>query len=119
GGSIVNVSSLAAIYGMPMALHYTVSKAAVIGMTRGLARELGPSGVRVNAVAPSAVATEGTKLFFGEKFQKAFEAIEKGQSLSGNVTMRDVNDSIVWLLSDRSRFVTGQTIMVDGGTIMN
>jgi 3-oxoacyl-[acyl-carrier protein] reductase len=60
GGSIVNVASLAATYGMPYALHYTTSKAAVIGLTRGLARELGRDNIRVNALAPSAVLTEGT-----------------------------------------------------------
>jgi NAD(P)-dependent dehydrogenase (short-subunit alcohol dehydrogenase family) len=51
GGSIVNIASLAATYGMPFALHYTTSKAAVIGLTRGLARELGRDNIRVNAVA--------------------------------------------------------------------
>jgi NAD(P)-dependent dehydrogenase (short-subunit alcohol dehydrogenase family) len=57
GGSIINIASLAATYGMPFALHYTTSKAAVIGLTRGLARELGRDNIRVNAVAPSAVMT--------------------------------------------------------------
>ena len=54
GGSIVNIASLAATYGMPYALHYTTSKAAVIGLTRGLARELGRDRIRVNSIAPSA-----------------------------------------------------------------
>ena len=67
GGSIVNIASLAATYGMPFALHYTTSKAAVIGLTRGLARELGRDNIRVNTVAPSAVMTEGTVEFFGER----------------------------------------------------
>ncbi|MBV8051570.1 MAG: SDR family NAD(P)-dependent oxidoreductase, partial [Acidobacteriaceae bacterium] len=58
GGSIVNISSLAATYGMPFGLHYTTSKAAVIGLTRGLARELGRDGMRVNAVAPGIVLTD-------------------------------------------------------------
>ena len=59
GGSIINIASLAAVYGMPFGLHYATSKAAVIGMTRALARELGRDWVRVNAIAPSAVLTEG------------------------------------------------------------
>src|SRR5207237_9941527 len=67
GGSIINIASLAATYGTPFALHYTTSKAAVIGLTRGLARELGRDNIRVNAIAPSAVLTEGTRQFFGEK----------------------------------------------------
>ena len=66
GGSIVNIASLAAVYGMPFGLHYATSKAAVIGMTRALARELGRDWIRVNAIAPSAVLTEGTDEFFGE-----------------------------------------------------
>src|SRR5580704_5533859 len=75
GGSIVNMASLAALYGTPFALHYTVSKAAVIGQTRGLARELGRDNIRVNAIAPSAVLTEGTRQFFGEKLDRGLEVI--------------------------------------------
>ena len=74
GGSIVNIASLAATYGMPFGLHYTASKAAVIGLTRGLARELGRDGIRVNALAPSAVLTEGTSEFFGDKLDRALSA---------------------------------------------
>ena len=68
GGSIINIASLAAVFGLPYGLDYVASKAAVIGMTRGMARELGSDHIRVNAVAPSAVMTEGTEEFFGEKF---------------------------------------------------
>ena len=57
GGSIINIASLAAVYGLPYGLDYVASKAAVIGMTRGMARELGQDLIRVNAVAPSAVMT--------------------------------------------------------------
>src|SRR5262249_43291271 len=70
-GSVINISSLAPVYGLPYALDYSMSKGAVIAMTRSLARELGRDWVRVNAVAPSAVMTEGTKEFFGEKLDKA------------------------------------------------
>jgi p-cumic alcohol dehydrogenase len=73
GGSIVNIASLAATYGMPYGLHYTASKAAVIGLTRGLARELGRDRIRVNALAPSAVLTEGTSEFFGDKLDRALQ----------------------------------------------
>jgi NAD(P)-dependent dehydrogenase (short-subunit alcohol dehydrogenase family) len=66
-GSIVNISSLAATYGMPNGLHYTASKAAVIGATCGLARELGRFNIRVNAVAPNVVNTDATSEVFGEK----------------------------------------------------
>ena len=87
-----------------------------IGLTRGLARELGRDWIRVNAVAPSAVTTEGTDEFFGEKRDRALEVVREGQSLKRNLGADDLAGAVVWLASDASRFVTGQTIMVDGGT---
>jgi 3-oxoacyl-[acyl-carrier protein] reductase len=118
GGSIVNVASLAATYGMPYALHYTTSKAAVIGLTRGLAREIGRNDVRVNSIAPTAIVTEGTKEFFAAKLDTALETIKDGQSLKRNLYPDDVVGAVMWLLSDMSRFVTGQTIAIDGGTVL-
>jgi 3-oxoacyl-[acyl-carrier protein] reductase len=118
GGSIVNISSLAATYGMPFGLHYTTSKAAVIGLTRGLAREIGREGIRVNSIAPSAVLTEGTREFFGEKQEKALLAIKAGQSISRTLEPADLVGTVAWLLSDGSALVTGQTISVDGGTVL-
>src|SRR5579871_3328352 len=119
GGSIVNIASLAATYGMPYGLHYTTSKAAVIGLTRGLARELGRDGIRVNAVAPSCVLTEGTREFFGQKLDNALERIRKDQTIQRTLTPSDLVGTVAWLLSDGSGFVTGQTIFLDGGTLMH
>src|SRR3982074_3726292 len=116
GGSIVNIASLAATYGMPYGLHYTTSKAAVIGLTRGLARELGRDRIRVNALAPSAVITEGTREFFGEKLDRALDTIKSGQTIQRNLMPADLVGTVLWLVSDASGFVTGQTIAVDGGT---
>jgi p-cumic alcohol dehydrogenase len=118
GGSIVNIASLAATYGMPYGLHYTTSKAAVIGLTRGLARELGRDRIRVNALAPSAVLTEGTSEFFGDKLDRALSAVKAGQTIQRNLVPGDLTGTVAWLLSDESGFVTGQTIAVDGGTVM-
>jgi p-cumic alcohol dehydrogenase len=118
GGSIVNIASLAATYGMPYGLHYTTSKAAVIGLTRGLARELGRDNIRVNAVAPSAVLTEAAREFFAEKADKALETIKLGQAIARNLIPADLVGTIHWLISDASGLVTGQTIAVDGGTVM-
>jgi 3-oxoacyl-[acyl-carrier protein] reductase len=117
-GSIINVASLAATYGTPFALHYTASKAAVIGLTRGLARELGRDNIRVNCIAPSAVLTEGTRQFFGEKYDRALQVIAGGQSIQRNLEPGDVAGAVLWLASPQSAFVTGQTIAVDGGTVM-
>jgi p-cumic alcohol dehydrogenase len=119
GGSIVNITSLAATYGLAYAIHYTTSKAAVIGLTRGLARELGRDNIRVNAIAPSAVLTEGTQEFFGAKHAKALEVIAASQSIPRNLVPSDLAGTAIWLLSGASDFVTGQTISVDGGTVMN
>jgi 3-oxoacyl-[acyl-carrier protein] reductase len=118
GGSIVNIASLAATYGMPYGLHYTTSKAAVIGLTRGLARELGRDRIRVNALAPSAVVTEGTAEFFGDKLDRALATIKSGQTIQRNLMPADLVGTVMWLVSDASGFVTGQTIAVDGGTVM-
>jgi 3-oxoacyl-[acyl-carrier protein] reductase len=116
GGSIINISSLAAVYGLPYGLDYVASKAAVIGMTRGMARELGQDRIRVNAVAPSAVMTEGTEDFFGEKLEKAKKVIAAGQVIQRNLETGDLTGTIIYLASDNSAFVTGQTHMVDGGS---
>lgn len=118
GGSIVNIASLAATYGMPFALHYTTSKAAVIGLTRGLARELGRDGIRVNAIAPSAVMTEGTAEFFGDKLERGLEVVRAGQAIPRTLEPSDLSGTVAWLISDASGFVTGQTIAVDGGTVL-
>jgi NAD(P)-dependent dehydrogenase (short-subunit alcohol dehydrogenase family) len=118
GGSIINIASLAATYGMPFALHYTTSKAAVIGLTRGLARELGRDNIRVNAIAPSAVMTEGTAEFFGEKLDRGLDVIRAQQTIQRTLEPADLTGTVAWLISDGSCFVTGQTIAVDGGTVM-
>src|ERR1700722_15123165 len=110
GGSIVNIASLAATYGMPFGLHYTASKAAVIGITRGLAREIGRDSIRVNALAPSAVLTEGTNEFFGDKHDRALQAIKTQQTIQRNLVPGDLAGTVAWLLSDASEFITGQTI---------
>ena len=116
GGSIINISSLAAVFGLPYGLDYVASKAAVIGMTRGMARELGGDHIRVNAVAPSAVMTEGTREFFGEKFDKAKAVIAANQLIPRNLETEDLTGTLIYLASDASRLVTGQTHMVDGGS---
>jgi len=116
GGSIINISSLAAVFGLPYGLDYVASKAAVIGMTRGMARELGGDNIRVNAVAPSAVMTEGTEEFFGDKFEKAKGVIASGQLIKRNLQPADLTGTIIYLASDASALVTGQTHMVDGGS---
>ena len=104
GGSIINISSRAGVYGSP----YTPA--------RTMARELGKDSIRVNAVAPSAVMTEATEEFFGEKFEKAKLVIASGQAIQRNLETTDLTGTVIYLASDASIFVTGQTHMVDGGS---
>src|SRR5437870_6582484 len=117
-GSIVNIASLAATYGMPFGLHYTTSNAAVIAPTRGLARELGRDRIRVNALAPSAVITEGTREFFGARMERALETIKSGQTNQRNLMPADLAGTVLWLVADDGGFVTGQTIAVDRCTVI-
>ncbi len=116
-GSIINISSLAFTYGAAFALHYAVSKAAVVGITRSLARELGREHIRVNAIAPSMVMTPGTEKFFGGNQDRAAKAIAGDQSIPENLHAEDLVGTAIYLASDASKFVTGQTIPVDGGTV--
>ena len=116
-GSIINISSLAFTYGAAFAIHYAVSKAAVVGITRSLARELGREHIRVNSIAPSMVMTAGTEKFFGGKQEQAARAIAGDQSIPENLHADDLVGTAIYLASDASRFVTGQTICVDGGTV--
>ncbi len=97
GGAIINISSLAAVYGMPNGLHYTTSKAAVIGLTRGLAREVGRYNIRVNAVAPNVVDTEAAGEFFGDKKEKLMEATTSQMALRKPLEADDLFGSILYL----------------------
>lgn len=117
-GSIINVSSLAATYGMPNGLHYTASKAAVIGATRGLARELGRFNIRVNAIAPNIVGTDATNEVFRDKLDRALEVTLSQQAIRRRLSPEDVVGAVLFLASDLSRLTTGQTLMIDGGTVM-
>ena len=116
-GSIINISSLAATYGMPNGLHYTASKAAVIGATRGLARELGRYEIRVNAVAPNVVNTDATGEVFQDKKDKVLEVTISQQAIRRPLETGDIVGAVLFLASDHSKLTTGQTIMVDGGTV--
>jgi 3-oxoacyl-[acyl-carrier protein] reductase len=117
-GSIVNISSLAATYGMPNNLHYTTSKAAVIGATRGLAREVGRYNIRVNAVAPNVVNTDATSELFKDKKDKIIDVTMAQQAIRKPLETEDIIGAVLFLSSDLSKLTTGQTLMVDGGTVM-
>lgn len=110
-GSVVNIASVAALDGGPGELEYCSSKAAVIGASKKLSRELGAYGIRVNSVAPG-VADTGMASVMNEGLRNSTIA---GSVLKRLATPQEIAETIVWLLSDKSSFVTGQTIRVDGG----
>jgi 3-oxoacyl-[acyl-carrier protein] reductase len=111
-GKIVNISSGTVWIGRPNYLHYVTSKAALIGFTRALASELGPAGVRVNAVTPGSTRTE---------IERATITPEARQKMAEATALRrvqvpgDLVGTVLFLASTDSDFITGQTINVDGG----
>lgn len=111
-GRIVNISSGAVTLGRPNYVHYTTSKAALLGMTRSMARELGPHGVTVNSVLPGSVETGIPR----ETVTEAAKAEIIGmQCIPRRQTPEDLVGAVLFLLSDASAFVTGQSLTVDGG----
>ena len=114
GGSIINISSVVAVAGQPGYLHYVATKGAVLAMTKGLAKECGKDLVRVNTIAPGFVITDATKnrpIEWQQTFLKA-------RAISREQRPEDLVGTAVYLLSDLSSFVSGQTHVVDGGHIM-
>ncbi|WP_053207709.1 SDR family NAD(P)-dependent oxidoreductase [Jiangella muralis] len=115
-GSIITVSSVMARTGQAGALHYTASKAGIIGLTRALAREAGPDGVRVNAVMPGAIRTEHEEALEPDP-DAVFEQVTAVQALKRRGTAADLAGAFVYLAGDESAFVTGQVLTVDGGWV--
>ncbi|MET0690148.1 MAG: SDR family oxidoreductase, partial [Candidatus Binatia bacterium] len=111
-GKIINISSSTAFWGTPNFLHYVASKAALIGMTRALAREVGEYGICINAIAPGLVDHEG------QNAPKALTELQlKERSIKRLQTPEDLLGTLLFLASPDSDFMTGQTIVVDGGSI--
>jgi NAD(P)-dependent dehydrogenase (short-subunit alcohol dehydrogenase family) len=112
-GSIINLSSVSGVIGTPRRAAYAASKGAIDAATRSLAVELGPFGIRVNSVAPGVVDT--ALWASNKKIGGVPEAINALTPLRRWADPEDVADVIVFLASDASRFVTGETISADGG----
>ncbi|MEU0649140.1 SDR family oxidoreductase [Streptomyces umbrinus] len=112
-GAIVDVASDAALYGSPRLAHYIASKGAIVAMIRGMARDVGADGVRVNAVAPGLTRVEATGTVSAERYlYREHRALDRDQ------TPDDVTGAVAFLLSDDVGYVTGQTLVVDGGFVM-
>jgi len=112
---IVNIASDTALWGAPRLMAYVASKGAIISMTRSMARELGPQGICVNAIAPGLTRVEATQYVPAERHQ----LYEQGRALPGAQHPDDVNGSVLYLLSPLANFVTGQLLPVNGGFVFN
>jgi 3-oxoacyl-[acyl-carrier protein] reductase len=117
GGAIVNLSSVTFFTGEALLLAYVASKGAVVGFTRALAREAGPEGIRVNAVAPGAFPTAATEIHADQ--EALWRDVLEAQSIKRRGEVEDVARVIAFFAGDDSRFVTGQTLLVDGGWMRN
>lgn len=118
GGSVVTVTSVMVRTGQPLSVAYTASKAAIIGITRSLARELGASGVRVNAVMPGAIRTEHESEL-GESAEDIAASVLPLQALKRRGDAEDLSGAFLFLASDDARFITGQVLPVDGGWVLH
>ncbi|MEO9198816.1 MAG: SDR family oxidoreductase [Antricoccus sp.] len=114
-GSIINIASNVFSYGMANFLYYVASKAAVVGITRGVARELGPYGIRVNAVSPGLVSTE---VISGTRSRDYIDGVVSTQCIAKPIMPDDIAAVLTFLSGDSSHLITGQTLLVNGGSHM-
>jgi len=114
-GRIVNIGSGTAYKGMPGMAPYVASKAAILGLTRSLARELGPSGVTVNTLAMGLIESDSIR---GNEEHMAYtDRVLASRSIPRAGTQDDPIGALIFLASDESAFMTGQTVMIDGGSV--
>ena len=113
-GVILNASSVVGIDGNFGQTNYVATKSAVIGMTKVWARELGPKGIRVNAVAPGFIETEMT----AQMPQAIYDGMVNKTPLRRAGTVRDIANAYLWLASDEASFVNGVVLRVDGGIVV-
>ena len=114
GGAIVNISSGTPFRGVPFLLHYVTSKGAIVAFTRALAKEVGKDSIRVNCVAPGFTMSEGVKQH-PEVIEKLRDASVAARTIQRDQVPEDVVGAVVYLSGTAASFVTGQTIVIDGG----
>jgi NAD(P)-dependent dehydrogenase (short-subunit alcohol dehydrogenase family) len=114
GGSIVNISSVHGLLAAPGALVYETGKHAVIGITRQMATELGPDGIRVNAICPGHIVTERIQETW-DRFPTGLSFFEDQYPLRRAGKPVDIANAVVFLCSEEASFITGHALVVDGG----
>ena len=113
-GRIINITSVAGLYGNPGQMNYSASKAGMVGLTLSASKELGSRSITVNAVAPGFIETRMTK----ELPDKVRDAAKANISLGRFGDPEDVANAVAFLASDNASYITGQIIVVDGGLVM-
>ncbi len=113
-GSIINISSMWGVCGASCEAAYSASKAAVIGLTKALAKEVGPSGIRVNCIAPGVIDTD-MNASLGDS---TMEQLREETPLGVIGTPEDIAEAVAFLASDKAGFITGQIIGVNGGILI-
>jgi NAD(P)-dependent dehydrogenase (short-subunit alcohol dehydrogenase family) len=114
GGKIVNISSGTPFRGVPFLLHYVTSKGAIVAFTRALAKELGGDGIHVNCVAPGFTITEGVQAH-PEVLAKLRDVSIAARTIQRDQVPEDVAGAVVFLCTPAADFITGQTMVIDGG----
>ncbi|MCX6721770.1 MAG: SDR family NAD(P)-dependent oxidoreductase [Candidatus Staskawiczbacteria bacterium] len=114
-GSIINIASIAAIVGFPGLVHYCGSKGGIIGMSKAMALELAPLGIRVNNVDPGAIDTPGASMTNMDP--KAREAMLAPIPMKRSGTAQEIANAVLFLASNESSYLTGSTMVVDGGWV--
>lgn len=115
GSSVLSIGSKSVEAGVPLRSHYTATKAALVGLTRSLAKEFGGRGIRFNVVALGVIATEALEALPAEQREVMISRYSAKTALGRLGTPDEVAGAVLWLASDLSRYVTGSTISVDGG----
>lgn len=120
GKSIVNISSINYRLGIPKRSIYSASKAGVLGLTTGLARELGSEGIRINSISPGWVFTEGQirAYFQGEEREKNLAYLRERQAIDLKISPTDIASHVLFYLSEASRASTGHNCVVDAGWLL-
>ncbi|WP_375570549.1 SDR family oxidoreductase [Ahrensia marina] len=114
-GKIINLTSITLNGQWDGYVPYVASKGAMLGLTKGLARELGPFGINVNAIAPGAVKSAAENRVFADRLQEYNDWVLDRQCLKSRVEASDVADLALFLCSDAARMISGQNVAIDGG----